>query len=140
MRFFKPWVVALAVTGTICVGLMIWYEWGAKPLDRDEVDEYIEVIEAQTQIPGARHDHILLHVKIDQSLGKFNQLMTNAREVQTIFIDVLFIQQYCFSVHVVVESNFVGLNRAKRKTDQEGRNDNPEADTCHNNGVAVRHD
>lgn len=70
MRFLKPWVVALAVTGAICVGLMSWYEWGATSLDRDEVDEYIEVIEAQTQNPGARHDLPLLRRFLEHDDGK----------------------------------------------------------------------
>jgi hypothetical protein len=38
------------------LSLIYWYQWSASALSNEEIDQYISVIEAQTQIPGAKHD------------------------------------------------------------------------------------
>lgn len=56
MRLSKAFITAISVAGAICVALLFWYEWSAKTLSPSEVDDYMAIIERQTQVPGGRHD------------------------------------------------------------------------------------
>jgi uncharacterized protein (DUF1330 family) len=49
-------LVSSAASALLLVALLWLYAWSQDPLSADEVDRYIERIEAQTQNPGGRHD------------------------------------------------------------------------------------
>lgn len=46
----------LAIPMLAAGALMYWYQWSASTLLPFDVDRYMALIEAQTQMPGARHD------------------------------------------------------------------------------------
>ena len=62
--------LSFAVGGAIILGLMYWYQWHAKPLTDVEVNGYMNRIEAQTQIPGGRHDLPALRKFLSEDDGR----------------------------------------------------------------------
>lgn len=50
--------------------MMYWYQWGSSSLSPSEVEEYMAVLEAQTQTPGARHDLTALRNFLSEDDGK----------------------------------------------------------------------
>lgn len=49
--------MVLSAASALLLGALLWmYAWSQSPLSAEEVDRYIERIEAQTQNPGGRHD------------------------------------------------------------------------------------
>ena len=51
-----PILAVCVVSAALLLGLLWRYAWSQSPLSPEEVDGYIERIEAQTQNPGGRHD------------------------------------------------------------------------------------
>jgi len=51
-------------------GAMYWYSGTAGPLSQQEVDYYISEIEAQSQIPGGKHDLLALREFLETDDGK----------------------------------------------------------------------
>jgi uncharacterized protein (DUF1330 family) len=50
-------IIALGAVPAVLLAALLWlYAWSQTPLSAEEVDRYIERIEAQTQNPGGRHD------------------------------------------------------------------------------------
>jgi len=49
-------LISSAASALLLVALLWTYAWSQNPLSADEVDRYIERIQAQTQNPGGRHD------------------------------------------------------------------------------------
>tara|TARA_R110002074_G_C12465205_1_gene659732 strand:- start:219 stop:869 length:651 start_codon:yes stop_codon:yes gene_type:complete len=57
--------------GALCfVALMYWYQWSATPLTQAEVDQFMAVIESQTDVPGGRHDMAALRHFLETDTGK----------------------------------------------------------------------
>jgi uncharacterized protein (DUF1330 family) len=64
-------IVAVSAAPTILLLALLWlYAWSQSPLSPEEVDRYIERIEAQTQNPGGRHDIPELRRFLDSDDGK----------------------------------------------------------------------
>lgn len=64
-------IVALSAGPAVLLVALLWlYAWSQSPLSAEEVDRYIERIEAQTQIPGGRHDIPELRRFLDSDDGK----------------------------------------------------------------------
>lgn len=68
----KPGLVtaSIALSAVALIGMLYWYEWSARALTPSEVDAYMTTIEAQTQVPGARHDLAALRSFLDSDDGK----------------------------------------------------------------------
>jgi hypothetical protein len=70
MRLSKASIAAIIFAGATYIALLFWYEWSARTLSPSEVDDYMAVIEGQTQVPGARHDLPALRSFLEQDDGK----------------------------------------------------------------------
>jgi len=66
---FKLTILSIFVGAFSTVGLMTWYQWSARTLTPSEIDDYMGTIEAQTQIPGARHDLVALRAFLESDDG-----------------------------------------------------------------------
>lgn len=64
----RPILVSSA-SALLLVALLWVYGWSQNPLSSEEVDRYIERIEAQTQNPGGRHDILELRRFLDSDDG-----------------------------------------------------------------------
>lgn len=64
------WAMTIALPLIAFVAMMYWYHWGSSVLLPSEVEEYMGVIEAQTQTPGARHDLPALRSFLSEDDGK----------------------------------------------------------------------
>jgi uncharacterized protein (DUF1330 family) len=65
----RPMLVSSAASALLLVVLLWLYACSQNPLNAEEVDRYIERIEAQTQNPGGRHDIPALRRFLDSDDG-----------------------------------------------------------------------
>jgi len=56
MMRYKLLTASVLIPIGIVIVFMRWYQWGAQTLSPSDVDNYMAVIAAQTQKPGAKHD------------------------------------------------------------------------------------
>ncbi len=66
----KLLAMSVVIPTGIVIAFMYWYQWGARVLLPSEVNEYMAVIEAQTQSSGARHDLPALRKFLSEDDGK----------------------------------------------------------------------
>jgi len=67
---YKLLVMSVLIPIGITIVFMRCYQWGAQTLSPTEVDTYMDVIETQVQIPGARHDLPALRKFLTEDDGK----------------------------------------------------------------------
>lgn len=70
MAIYKLWAVSIGVGAVILFGLLYWYQWSARTLSEDEIETYLSAIEAQTQIPGGKHDMVALRAFLEADDGR----------------------------------------------------------------------
>jgi len=70
MRAYKLMATSVGVAALMFLAFMYWYQWSAHILTPSEVDAYMAKIEAQTQIPGPRHNLPALRKFLEDDDGK----------------------------------------------------------------------
>ncbi len=68
-RFSRSWTFSALVALTVSLGFAYWYSWSAKPLTTADIDTYMQVIEAQVQEPGGKHDLVALRRFLSEDDG-----------------------------------------------------------------------
>ncbi|MEH6584019.1 MAG: hypothetical protein V7754_18945 [Halioglobus sp.] len=70
MKKYKLLTVSVFIPIGIIIVFMYWYQWGTRILSPSDVNDYMGVIEAQTQKPGAKHDLHVLRKFLSEDDGK----------------------------------------------------------------------
>jgi len=67
---YKVLAASIGVAALIFLAFMYWYQWGVGTLTQSEVETYMATLEAQTQVPGPRHDLGALRKFLEEDDGK----------------------------------------------------------------------
>ena len=70
MSAYKLLAASVGVAAMTLLAFMYWYQWSARTLTPSEIDDYMTTIEAQSQVPGARHDLPALRKFLKDDDGK----------------------------------------------------------------------
>ena len=66
---FRNVLISLGAAIALMIGFFAWYDWPAKPLEREEIEFFLKKISQQKQQPGGRHDLTALRDLLESDNG-----------------------------------------------------------------------